>query len=75
VAIGYALQQSLQNELYQRGIKKNVATVITQTLVDRNDPAFLKPSKPIGGKQALITNPENIGRALKGETGAWIVPD
>ena len=28
-----------------------------------------------GGKQALITNPENIGRALNGETGTWIVPD
>ena len=28
-----------------------------------------------GGKQALITNPENIGRALKGETGTWILPD
>ena len=27
-----------------------------------------------GGKQALITNPENIGKALKGETGTWIVP-
>ena len=27
-----------------------------------------------GGKQALITNPENIGRALNGETGTWIVP-
>jgi carbamate kinase len=27
-----------------------------------------------GGKQAIITNPENIGRALKGETGTWIVP-
>jgi carbamate kinase len=26
-----------------------------------------------GGKQALITNPENLGRALKGETGTWIV--
>jgi carbamate kinase len=48
-AIGYALQQNLQNELYQRGIKKNVATIITQTLVDRNDPAFQNPTKPIGG--------------------------
>jgi carbamate kinase len=48
-AIGYALQQTLQNELYRRGIQKPVATVITQTLVDRNDPAFQKPSKPIGG--------------------------
>ena len=48
-AIGYALQQTLQNQLFQRGIKKNVATVITQVLVDRNDAAFAKPSKPIGG--------------------------
>jgi carbamate kinase len=48
-AIGYALQQNLQNELYQRGIKKKVVTVITQTLVDRDDPAFRHPTKPIGG--------------------------
>jgi len=47
--IGYMLQQNLQNELFKRGIKKNVATVITQVLVDKNDPAFQKPSKPIGG--------------------------
>jgi carbamate kinase len=48
-AIGYALQQNLQNEFYKRGIKKPVATVITQVLVDRDDPAFKNPSKPIGG--------------------------
>lgn len=48
-AIGYALQQNLQNILYQRGIKKKVVTVITQVLVDRQDPAFEHPSKPIGG--------------------------
>src|SRR5512137_1004553 len=48
-AIGYALQQTLQNELYRRGIKKPVATVITQVLVDKKDPAFQNPSKPIGG--------------------------
>ncbi len=47
-AIGYALQQNLQNELYQRGIRKKVVTVITQTLVDRDDPAFQNPTKPIG---------------------------
>lgn len=47
-AIGYALQQTLQNELYRRNIHKNVATVITQVLVDKDDPAFKKPSKPIG---------------------------
>ena len=48
-AIGYALQQNLQNELYQRKIKKKVATIITQVLVDKDDPAFQNPSKPIGG--------------------------
>ena len=48
-AIGYALQQTLQNWLYLRGIHTNVATVITQVLVDRDDPAFGNPSKPIGG--------------------------
>jgi carbamate kinase len=48
-AIGYALQQNLQNDLRQRGIQKPVATVITQVLVDRNDKAFQSPTKPIGG--------------------------
>lgn len=48
-AIGYALQQTLQNELFGRGIHKPVATVITQVLVDKDDPAFQNPSKPIGG--------------------------
>jgi carbamate kinase len=48
-AIGYALQQNLQNWLFQRKINKNVATIITQVLVDREDPAFQNPTKPIGG--------------------------
>jgi len=48
-AIGYELQQALQNELYHRGIHKNVATIITQVLVDNADPAFSAPTKPIGG--------------------------
>lgn len=47
--IGYLLQQTLQNELFRRGIKKNVATVITQVLVDKEDSAFKNPTKPIGG--------------------------
>ncbi|MBR6040780.1 MAG: carbamate kinase [Clostridia bacterium] len=46
--IGYHLQNSIQNELRARGIKKNVATVVTQVLVDENDPAFSHPTKPIG---------------------------
>lgn len=48
-AIGYALQQNLQNELHLRGIDKSVATVVTQVLVDKDDPAFRNPTKPIGG--------------------------
>jgi carbamate kinase len=48
-AIGYALQQTLQNELFKRKIKKPVATVITQVLVNKDDTAFKNPTKPIGG--------------------------
>ncbi len=47
-AIGYALQQNLQNDLRKRGISKPVATVITQVRVDADDPAFQTPAKPIG---------------------------
>jgi carbamate kinase len=48
-AIGYDLQQSLYNEFRLRGIAKHAVTVVTQVLVDRNDPSFAHPSKPIGG--------------------------
>jgi carbamate kinase len=47
-AIGYAFQQNLLNEFRRRGMNKCVATVVTQVLVDRNDPAFQNPAKPIG---------------------------
>lgn len=47
-AIGYALQQNLQNEFKKRGIVKPVATIVTQVLVNKSDKAFLKPTKPIG---------------------------
>jgi len=47
-ATGYMLQQNLYNEFLKRGMVKNVATIVTQVEVDRNDPAFQNPSKPIG---------------------------
>jgi carbamate kinase len=47
-AIGYDIQQSLYNEFRARGIAKQAVTVVTQVLVDRDDPSFAKPSKPIG---------------------------
>lgn len=46
--IGYQLQQCIQDELERQNIKKNCATLITQVLVDKNDKAFLNPTKPIG---------------------------
>lgn len=46
--IGYQLQQSLQNELHNLDIKKPVVTLVTQTVVSKEDPAFEKPTKPIG---------------------------
>jgi carbamate kinase len=47
-AIGYEFQQALQNEFHKRAIKKKACTVVTQVLVDQSDPAFQKPTKPIG---------------------------
>jgi carbamate kinase len=46
--IGYDIQNALREELISRNIDKPVATIVTQTLVDANDPAFDNPSKPIG---------------------------
>lgn len=47
-SIGYYLQQALLNKLRKENNRRFVVTVITQVLVDRNDPAFLKPTKPVG---------------------------
>lgn len=47
-AIGYELQQALRNEFFRRKINRKAATIVTQMLVDKNDPAFKKPTKPIG---------------------------
>jgi carbamate kinase len=47
-AIGYDIQQALYNEFRLRGMDKQAVTVVTQVLVDRNDPSFARPSKPIG---------------------------
>jgi len=46
--VGYMIQQSLDNEFKRRGIAKSVVTVVTQVVVDANDPAFQHPSKPVG---------------------------
>ena len=46
--IGYHLQNAIGNEMAERGMTKEVATVVTQVLVDENDPAFQNPTKPVG---------------------------
>ncbi|MFU8787286.1 MAG: carbamate kinase, partial [Candidatus Izemoplasmataceae bacterium] len=46
--IGYHLQNAIYNALKRRGLNHGVATIVTQTVVDPNDPAFKNPTKPIG---------------------------
>jgi carbamate kinase len=59
--IGYLIQQTLTNKLVQAGIEKSVVTVVTQVIVDRQDRAFSKPTKPVGpfytkGEAAKLRN-------------------
>ncbi len=46
--MGYMIQQMLGSELQKKGIKRDVVTVVTQVVVDADDPAFSHPAKPIG---------------------------
>jgi len=46
--VGYLLQQGLGSELEARGIRRSIATVLTQVVVSHDDPAFVRPTKPIG---------------------------
>jgi carbamate kinase len=69
-AIGYAITQTMQNELKKRSIAKPVATIITQVRVDSEDKAFANPSKPIGG---FMDEPEAMKR--KEELGWSVVED
>jgi carbamate kinase len=69
--IGYMLQQSLQNALAAAGVPRDVVTVVTQTLVDRYDPALGRPTKPIGHAltEAEVERLREAGRAV-GQDGA-----
>ncbi|MDE4543172.1 carbamate kinase [Thermoanaerobacterium sp. R66] len=46
--IGYHLQQAIRDEMIKRGINKDVASVVTQVVVDKDDPGFKNPTKPVG---------------------------
>ena len=67
--IGYMVQQSLQNALARAGIARSVVTLVTQVLVERDDPALLAPSKPIGRVMD-----EAAAHALAAEMGWQIAP-
>ena len=62
--IGYQLSQAILNDLKARGIDRSVANVITQTVVNPEDPAFQNPTKPVG---AFMTEEE--AKAKAAETG------
>ncbi|MCK4234527.1 carbamate kinase, partial [candidate division WOR-3 bacterium] len=46
--MGYMIEQSLQNRLKREGIKRSIVTIITQVIVDKNDPSLNKPTKFVG---------------------------
>ncbi len=66
-SIGYMFQQILYNVFHDRGIQKQAATVITQTIVDSKDPAFQNPTKPIGSFMD-----EHLAKEKKEKEG-WVV--
>jgi len=67
-SIGYMLQQAIGNELRRKGINRPVVTIVTQTIVDRDDPAFHKPEKGIGGFM-------DEDKARKFEAEGWTVAE
>ena len=79
-ATGYMLQQNLYNEFLARGIHQQVATIITQVEVDRHDPAFQSPSKPIGSfmseEEALARKEKDGWSVVKDAAHGWrrVVP-
>lgn len=68
--IGYMMQQVLQNELHRVGISRAVATMVTQVIVDERDPAFRRPTKPIGPFYS-----QDRGRTLAKEKGWTVLED
>jgi len=68
-AIGYMLQKALCNEFYKRNMDLQAVTIVTQVEVDAQDPAFEKPSKPIGSFLDKETAKERM------QTGQTFVED
>ena len=69
-AIGFMFQNAMVNALKRRGIDKPVVTLVTQTVVDVNDPAFARPDKPVGSFMS-----EEVARELAAELGWTVMRD
>jgi len=69
-AIGYMFQRALYNEFQRRNIKRRAIAVVTQVLVDGDDPAFSNPTKPIGGYMT-----EDVAKALAEDFGWAVIED
>jgi carbamate kinase len=78
--IGYHLEQAIGEEIRKRQIDKEVAAIVTQVLVDRDDPAFKNPTKPVGSfftEEEAIELEKNNGYVMKEDAGrGWrrVVP-
>lgn len=71
-SIGFWLQDALQNALLDEGLEKDVASVVTQVIVDENDPAFTNLSKPIGPfytEEEAKVEAEKTGAHFKEDAG------
>ncbi len=71
-SLGYYLQQSLLNQLRAREIRRYVVTAVTQVLVDRDDPAFQAPTKPIGpflSRQTAERRRDELGWVIREDSG------
>jgi carbamate kinase len=72
-AIGYQIQQALDNEFKRRSMKKSAVTIITQVVVAADDPAFVNPAKPIGSfyteEQAATLRREHPDWVLTSDAG------
>jgi carbamate kinase len=79
-ALGYMFVKALRNEFRRRGLKREAVAVVTQVLVDRSDPAFKDPTKPIGSPMDEATarkRAEDLGWHVKEDPGrGWrrVVP-
>jgi carbamate kinase len=71
-SLGYILQQALLNQLRRRQSGRYVVTVVTQVVVDENDPAFREASKPIGpflSREEAERRREELGWKIKEDAG------